>query len=1200
MKTLKLSTIAMLLLASFVAAAAEPNAFYIGTGGTTVRSWTDASLWKDGYCPTHAGDVVSMAGPTQLFITFPSLASFSFDSIVDAPTNTMFRFLYGTSPSRITVRQMKGYCSWWPFGFWNSQNWKINCAYSGFNFTGDAEEPSEINSYYLGTFPYFGVPAADGKARINRMMHKGMFVKEGPGELTVRGPVGPDSGAFAIGGALVIDAEAETRDDVPASGAFCHLDSSRNLYAFYDAESGRSYVTNWVDASENGFRAFNNNAVVYGTTRPWGRPYVSSKTVNGRPLVDFGRYRAAAEYPGDDGPSGMLEWGVSASNIREIFMAVEMNEDLGSGTTVAPIGNSGTCPFLMYSTTNFIFKQDSVVLPGDVRVNGAPFVAQGDQSDPLTIRVVSCKAVANQSADTFGRVGSSGRGGFLLGEALVYTNELTETERRQTIAYLKKRWLDAAAYAVERNEWDLGDIAISNATIGVEAGRTARVKRVQDTAAATGLATDGIVKTGDGTLVVDRVVPSNAPIAVEGGEVRFTNVAGTVPDDALPPGALVNFDAESSSFDYDDGSDTDITAWYSLENSAKYVATNVVYGGARTVCPRRVASATPTGLHAVDFLSEAISDSNTTNPRYDFPAAPVYSGFIIWKNNYDKYYRAAHFCSDTMFMQDRAKGQLLAYKSNAFGPTAGMNWRVNGLAVNPLDQTFAAMHGDGAPEDSEWVLISFDSSVPVNLNGIARSRSGKSGGGCLVAALVGYPRPLADHERRAAEAYLMKRWLGKEHPDRTAWSGALAFGEGVENTVDTEVDIAPASIELSSSSFEKKGGGTFALGAAVTNLSSISVQGGRLTAELPGDFCEGALFHFDASEADSFEKTDNGDGTYSVVRWNDVRQNGVYAEPETTRCRAMPILSTAAATGLLSGMPYVDFGPTTYASGGSATNDLSVSMKMNRAFTGVMEVHLVYADNANDGSKIGMPISYAVNGSDQSGFLRQYSKNLVYGGFNNMKCDSAVDGATVAMTSLKPDGFSVVSLVVTNHYGALESGFIDGFANDRNLCFGGVKIAEVVAFDHALDSATRTAIDAKMLKKWRGIGGGAYISAAMPVANVAPGAEFDLSTGEDVAVSLGSMSVVYDGGDAGCVRVAGAYDASSPCAVALSFAHGVRKVPGGTRVKILEADSLVNAGGVGSWTLALPAGSRASAHLVVDGNAVYVQFDVCGVILIVQ
>ena len=883
MKTMKLYASAAMALASLAVVAAEPNAVFIGTDPNSVYPWDTAANWKGGYCPKSASDVVSLAGggATKLMLTFDAQSVFQIDSIVDAPSNTMFRFVYGNSPSRVTVRQMSGYCSYWPFAFWNNQNWALNCAYSGFNFTGDAEEPTVLNSYYLGTLPYFGVPAAGGKARINRMMHNGMFVKEGPGELTVRGPVGPDSGAFAIGGSLVVDAEAETRDDVPAPGSFCHVDSSRNIHTFYDAESGRTYVTNWVDVSGNGFRAYNNNWM-YDSSIAFGRPYLSSKTVNGRPLVDFGRYRLRAEAPGDESPSGALNWSVTAPNVREVFMAVEMTEDLGESSGVAVVGNSGESLFRQYSATNGLFT-NPIMLRGDVRVDGAPFVAQDDRSDPFRVRVISCAMQEDIAANAFGRVGSHGRGGFLLGEALVYTNELTEAERRQTIAYLKKRWLDAAAYPVERSEWDLGDIAVSNATIGVEAGRTARVKRVQDTAAATGLATDGIVKTGAGTLVVDRVVPSNAPITVEGGKLRFTNEAGNVPDDALPAGALINFDAESSAFDYDEGSDTDVTSWHSLANPSVYVATNAMNDAVRTDCPKRVASATPTGLHAVDFLAGDISDAaaNRNRPRYGFPKASVYNGFIVWKNQYDKYYRASHFCDSADLMTDRAKGQLLPFKSNDhMGPVAGMNWRVNGLAVNPLDQTFAAMHGDGATKDCEWVLISFSSPIPVDLNGMARSRGGVSGGGCLVAALVGYSRPLADHERRAAEAYLMKRWLGKEHPDKTAWSGALAFGEGVENAVDTDADISPSALSLSSDSFSKSGSGKLSLGNAVASLSSISVEGGELEGELVADFCADAFAHFDASKTNTMEMTDRGDGTYSVSKWYDVRMNGLYASAD--------------------------------------------------------------------------------------------------------------------------------------------------------------------------------------------------------------------------------------------------------------------------------------------------------------------------------
>jgi hypothetical protein len=201
----------------------------------------------------------------------------------------------------------------------------------------------------------------------------------------------------------------------------------------------------------------------------------------------------------------------------------------------------------------------------------------------------------------------------------------------------------------------------------------------------------GIVKKGSGILKVDKVVPADTPLLVEEGGIAFTKVAPKAVGDALPSGALINFDAESSSFDYDADSDTDITAWRSLVNSSKFIATNLVKDATRTQCPKRVPSATPTGLHAVDFLDNAISGNAASfnNPQYKFPDAPVYNAFIVWKNKYDKYYRSAHFCDIYDLMVSRSvKGQLRDFKNNAnFAPIAGMNWRVNGIAINPLDNT---------------------------------------------------------------------------------------------------------------------------------------------------------------------------------------------------------------------------------------------------------------------------------------------------------------------------------------------------------------------------------------------------------------------------------------------------------------------------------------------------------------------------------
>lgn len=1211
LKSIVLSAVSIVF--AHAALSAEPNAFLLeGLSANSVYSWSDCANWKEGYCPVNAGDVVFLGSAettSRHMLTIPNGSVFSIDSIVEAPEHTYLRFVSGQKISRVTVRQMSGYSSAWPIGFWYNQNWKANAAYSGFYFTGDENEPTVLNSYYLGTLPYFGVPAAGGKARINKMMHKGMFVKEGPGELAVRGPVGPDSGAFVIGGGLVLDAAMESTDESPAPGAFCHVDAARNVYAYRDEASGLNFVTNWYDATLNGFGASNNGTWKMNGDLLWGCPHIAEKTVNGRPLIDFGRYRSKDEAPGDDSPSGALNWNAAATNVREIFMAVEMKDDFGTATApVAAIGNNGVCPFLMYSTTNSLFFQGHIVRTADVRVDGSPLVPQDDASDPFRVRVISCKVTSGQSANAFGRAANNGRGGFLLGEALVYTNELSEVERRRTIAYLKKRWISAAERPVEREEWDFGDIAVSNATIGVGAGSAVRVKRVQDTCAAAGLKSDGVVKTGDGTLLVDRVVPSDVPITVNGGSVRFTSVAETPSFSNLPAGALINFDAESSDFEYDEGSEEDVTAWYSLANPSKFVATNDVSSdGQRTDCPKRVAAATPTGLHAVDFLSRDITANADTrsNPKYRFPAAPVYSGFIVWKNNYDKHYRASHFCDSGKAMIDRAKGQILAMNHfDSFATAAGMNWRVNGFAVNPLDQTFAAFKGDGAVKDCDWVLISFDSSIPVNLDGMARSAGGNSGGGCLVAALVGYDRPLADHERRQAEAYLMKRYLGKDHPDSSRWNGALGFGEGVENAVSTDVDLAPSAVSFSSTSFTKSGIGRLSLGNEVADLSSVTVAGGELEADIPGgDLCADAFAHFDASKKNTLEMTANGDGTYSVSKWHDVRGNGLYAEADLVHCHTSPKYTEAAA-GLVEGLGYVDFGPTSIQSSNKATNEYSAAMVWSKESTEVREVHLVYADAdyANDNGKIGNPVAYAIDKSNQSGFIRASKKHLLYGNYNNMLCDTSLDGETVAQTMIKPDGFGVVSFVVTNHLtDALHIGQLNSFCNERNLSFGGVKLAEVIVFETEQTPERRRMIDAKLLKKWRGIGALPAINVALPSVAVAKGAKAKFAIdGEDAAAVLSGINVEWDGVTAGTMIVDGPVDLSRPATVSLTFASGTRPLTSGRRVKVLEAKEFLSSEALSAWTLELPAEARASGRLVVSGSSLYVQFDYCGTMMIVK
>lgn len=1192
-KMLKCLSSGIFALAAFATEAGQEVSLAGGLNDTTSYAWTSPPVWQNGYVPTNAGDVVSIgSGNNTLMLNIPAGNVFEIDSIVETYTNLYFRLAFGAAPARVTVRQLSGYNSVWPITFQYNGSWKLNGAYSGFEFTGTWDDPTIVPSYYLGTLPYFGVPREDGAARIERLVNEGFFAKNGPGSLTVKGPHSSRSGVYLQEGEVIIDAKAEERHDIPAPGAVFHVDASNASTLQTVKEGGREYVTNWLDAAGGELSARNTGLrvdVVNQGIFELKPPYISERKVNGRSLVDFGRYMSFGSETQTDKPAGALAWSETVQNAREVFLAVEMTEIRPGHAGV--VSYSGACQFYLGSQTNVLF-QNAAPLEGDVRINGINFIANKGESCPLQMRVISCRIPVDQRLDSFGRVAFSGYGGFRLGEALIYTKELTEVERRQTIAYLKARWLPST-HETEKKEWDLGDVVMGTggvSRVGVPEGGVARVRRIQALPVRDGEEPPTLKKTGGGRLVVDSVTPSTLPITVEEGSFAFSAVAAKIPAaPQLPGDPAFNFDAsDDDAFSYEDAEHTRVTGWRDSRVSSALVATNFVYKGVRSDAPvrRGGAEGSPTGRAIVDFSVNAIGGGNTTNPRLQFAGAGVREAFLVWKNTYKAgmYYRAPHFSTfQSQVFAGRLAAhtdQLLHYSNNQhLSWLAGGLWRINGITVNPLSDAFGRMKGDGDPAECEWLVINFSTTEPMVLDAIAAQLSqGASGGGCKIAQFVGYERMLSDSERRSAEAYLMKYWLGKSHPDEVAWNGPLAFGERADNQLETDVDITPSSVSFASGSFTKTGSGTFDIGSGVSTLSSIAVGGGALEADLKSSLCEDALFHVDASRPQTLELTDRGDGTYAVIRWNDVRGNGLYAQSDRVHCQSDPMFTVETATGLSAGRGYVDFGPTSVPVDKIATNILSSAMTWNVDCPQVMELHLVYADNATDGVKVGNPVGHTL---DQSGFIRQYSQTLVYGGFQNMMCSAALDGEPVSAQKVKPAGFHVVSLVVTNHYdAALTVGRLNTFANDRNLCFGGVRIAEAIVFEGVLDPVRRQEINAMLLDKWRGIGEG--VSHPFDSIEIAAGAVFDLKVSDGMNAKVERLAFAVDGSAAGLLRIDGTLDLSVPGSVELSYAELPED---GSRVKLIDAGRLHGIDKLAYWTVIAPGRLVGKVKLVADGDS---------------
>ena len=1203
-RTLGLAMVALTPIAVF-AADARLKTF---TDSSVSADWSQSKYWVDGYVPTSSDDVVNLAPEGQetktVYMTMPN-TSFTIDSIVACNTNTFMQFRGMSTPQRVGIRQMSGYASMWPIGFKSSDRWYENGLSSGFNLLGSTAEPTIINSYYLGCFPQFGTPAAANAGEVHKLIGTGMFLKDGAGELTVNGPVGLMSGVFLQEGRLTLSAERPASDDAPAMGAFFHVDASRADTLSTAVEGGATVVTNWTDATGGDIYAYWASYSSSGGVSI-GKPRLSAETANGRALVDFGSFGKFSSGMDPDFPGAWLRWSDGlAADVCEVFFAVRLqNEAMAYGTsevaTPSPIGfESGAFDLRMKCDDLTLFNNLEKQV-ADVRVNGEPVVPNGTRTPYSKMRIVSVSFPRPMArSGYFGRFGSVGAGGFLLGEALVYTNALTETERRQTINYLMKRWLDADTLETERAGFDLGTVVVKSpaADVAVPDGKTVRVRKVVDAEG------NGIVKEGDGTLEVARVQPADASVVVNGGSVKFT-ADGEVPAlAALPSGAAFHFDAsDEDSFTYESGNL--VSQWRDVREGSSLVATNLWYSGGRTTCPVRRDDASPTGLPAVDFYTGGIGSSYKSAPRFVFGRANVREGFIVWKNTcpgataYAPMHFACNGTSTEACFKTRNKGQLLGQGSaRDRSPSGGALWTVNGNPVHPLDGTFGKIGGD-----DDWVVIHFTSAYPLPVNGMAVCGNYDFGGGCMVGELLGYERLLTDAERRGVEAYLMDRWLGETHPDAKAWTGDLAFGTGADAKIDSDGDLALRSVSVTGASLEKAGAGKLTISAVSSNVTSVVVSGGEFSSNMAafGDFAD-AFAHFDASDTGSFEMTPNGDGTYSVTRWYDVRRNGVYADADLTHCRANPIYNTAAATGLASGagLGYVDFGPASKDSGNSATNDQSSAMLWNVTATNVVEVHLVYADNAYfvDSGESADPVAYwGGNRTDHCGFRRKYSEVLIYKGDNNMMCDCRYNNESKDAHYKKPSGFGVVSLVVTNSYDATRSaGRINSLAQNSCISFGGCRVAEVVVYERELSPESRAAVDAYLMKKWLGIGGDASYMQG-PAVSVASGATARLG-GMEFA-DLASLTVDVDAsGVAGTLKVDGVFHAPAAFTLTVNLASMYKL--GGRSFKLIDADGIADAANVSGWTVSV-VGATSEHRVFIDADGdVSIEFRKKGSMLVV-
>jgi len=356
---------------------------------------------------------------------------------------------------------------------------------------------------------------------IGTLIDAGRVIKQGAGTLSV-------TNAYLYNGA--VEVEAGTLDirsgisDLPTAlrtGLAFWVDADRNV------ETAGGEVTAWYDVRELSGGTAYPRARKYGTD-PAPTWVQGGDDVAGHKLVDFGAYGGGQWLQWQDAAGSRL----CVTNIRTVFVVVSCTNGygflLGDWDSDSAIENSGAGDFHAGGNTTAgnpagVALKDATWWNGSASSavrNGRTFVdgnfVCGDQERVSSLgEVMSLAAEGDCRASNFGNnrnfkasqgiegVDIDRQGGGRIGEVLIYSTVLTESQRRMVESFLMKKWLRR----------DLGIVRVAKGatlTLGVDGTRDLTTAQVS------GAGTLNVVGTGQllVSALADQVLP---PLRLQAG-----------------------------------------------------------------------------------------------------------------------------------------------------------------------------------------------------------------------------------------------------------------------------------------------------------------------------------------------------------------------------------------------------------------------------------------------------------------------------------------------------------------------------------------------------------------------------------------------------------------------------------------------------------------------------------------------------------
>lgn len=1112
-----------------------------------------------------------------------------------------------------------------------------------------------------------GVTDRNATLAVGRSIGKGVHVLNEKADATAPGLVSLDDPLHGPSASFVIDkgdvriagtpTEAPTVVGVPA----LHLDASAGDVAFETTDAAdRTFVDRWYDCrGREGYPS----AYALDARK---KPFLATDDESGRRVVDFGVSLFDANAPmnqfldgasigwngywGDTlGKVGFLSLSEPLEGIREVFVVLREASHFNG---IAPFlgadadepqafarGILRNSPLQSVRPTLFASapETDGVKL-GDIRVDGCGvrFDDADDRSRAFHVLSVGLALPAKArhigtngkyvcKQDEAGYARGFAIGGFRLAEMIVYTNALTSAERTEVNRYLRQKWQAAGG----GRDLAFGELQpATGRSVEVPSGEL-RVGKLTVPSGTT------LVKRGAGTLSATLATTNAFSLAVEGGAVAFgrPDLSADPQPAAAPDTWFRADDADSMTLgEADDGGRQAVTEWRHCEADGKNA--NGIASRLGKVCgadPQRYRDPELASAYVVDLGEFAASETAgqtasflTTEQFRESDekwyratvSGGVRTGFIVCRSS-DKAANILSCWGDSMVFRSDT-GALLAYPaSNLFGNY----FALDGLRIAP-DATVIP--------DGEWHLVSFRLATEANLSAVGgRQVSGTSRqnlGGLRVAERIQYARELTDEEFRETEAYLLRKYFGKSHPDAETAAAPvrlveLTLGEEASGRVASDRDLAVGTLACAGTGFEKAGAGAMSVAALPANVRDVTVSGGSLSTRV--DWLADAFFHVDASDAASVVCAEGGN---AVDRWYDVRGNGLYASSETGTYNhgnepdfepaTYETASDTVGTNLVAGSRFIDFGTRAGMYWHRDGQDGAV------VATTMRELHMVFCVMA-EGNYV--PVGHREWTMLPSGGLQAlYNTNEKYyppvPAFSPKLTDDGswrTDAYCLdSKARIDTNCFYVISLSLTNAVAA------SSFGIDRVNCGrGNVRLCEVIIFNDATNTLVRCeAIHNHLMRKWLGKGEQRPLPISYDSITVADDATLSLDIADEADVVTGSLAgggtlnvgrltvEAADGGELArrfdapdalaCLTANGALTLPSVGRVVLSSAAGVRPAPG--YYPILKAASLAGVERSG-WTLDATGASPKRAYgLVFRKNEIGIRVRPLGFAILIR